>query len=432
MRLWGGRFKEAPDENMLRFTSSLSFDRVLASQDLSVNRAWSAMLNHIGILTAEEWKKTAKALERIREELEKGQFIFGDEEDVHSSIERRLRELLGDLSGKLASGRSRNDLVVTDLRLYLREKVQYLIGLIKGVNRQILEKAQMEKEKIMPGFTHLQPAMPVTVAHYLLSFFWMFIRDIKRLKSSSEEINQMPLGSAALAGSSLPIDREFLAKELGFSRIIPNSMDAVSDRDFLLQYLFSLNLVYLHLSRFSEDMILFSSPAFGFIEIEERFMTGSSLMPQKKNPDFLELIRGKAARSIGTLTGLLGVLKGLPLTYNRDLQEDKKDVFFVTEELSSALTLFPQLISGISFREKRMMEVCGEGFVQATLLAEYLVKKGIEFRKSHHIIGNVIVYCQGKGMRFDKITLEELQTFSPLFTADVLPLLRVEQNIEAL
>jgi len=433
MILWGGRFKEKPDRKIIEFTSSIEFDRVLAEYELKINRVWVSMLNRINIITAGEKLKFFKAFDRIEDEIKKNKFEFNGFEDIHSAIDDRLNKILGSsLAGKLTTGRSRNDMIATEFRMYLKDKILYIKGLIKGLQKRILEKVQIEKDKIMPGFTHLQVAMPVSVGHYLLSYFWMFNRDRKNFSSAFEDTDRLPLGSGSLAGTSIDIDREFLRVELNFKEVIPNSMDAVSDRDFVLKYLFSVMTLYLHLSRFSEEMIIFTSNPFSFVEIEDRFTTGSSLMPQKKNPDFFELIRGKSAKSIGILTGMAGVLKGLPLTYNRDLQEDKKDVFIITDEVIKILELMGQVISTIKFNEIKMRRTLKKGFAQATQLAEYLAKKGVPFRKTHHIVGNIIVYCERKGKDIEELTLEELKDFDSNFDSDVYPVLSVEKSIELL
>ncbi|RLD17443.1 MAG: argininosuccinate lyase [Caldiserica bacterium] len=433
MILWGGRFREKPDERMIEFSSSISFDKIFAKYELEIDRVWVSMLNRIGIVKDDELKKFYKAFDRVEMEIEKGIFEYRGFEDIHSAIDERVKELLGEnISGKLTTGRSRNDIVVTEFRMYLRDKVNYINGLIKGVQRSLLEKAQEEKDKIMPVFTHLRVAMPAKVSHYLLSYFWMFESARKSFMFSLEDILKLPLGSGACAGTTIDIDRDFLKMELGFKEIIPNSIVAVSSRDFLLKYLFSCMILYLHLSRFSEDLIIYSSEGFSFVEIPERFSTGSSLMPQKRNPDFLELLRGKSARAISVLSSLSTVLKGLPLSYNRDLQEDKKDTFYITEELIKILELLPNFIKELRFNEVRMRELLRKGYAQATFLAEYLATKGIPYRKAHSIVGNIVIYCERNGKSIDELSLDELKNFSDVFKEDVFPYLSIDKGVELL
>jgi argininosuccinate lyase len=391
MKAWDGRFKEGTEPLMERFSASIGFDWVLFPYDIEGSIAYAEMLFRIGILNRKEKDALIKALKEIGAEIETGKLPFSDAlEDIHMHIEARLIEKVGDLGKKLHTGRSRNDQVTLDMRLYLKKVLAEIDLRIEQLLAAIIDKADAEKTTMMPGYTHTQRAQVVTFSHYLLAYFYMLKRDRERMKQALGRIDALPLGSGALAGSTIPVDRAFLKERLGFSKLVENSMDAVSDRDFLLDTLFSLTMVMIHLSRLCEDLILFSTEEFGFVSLPDSLCTGSSLMPHKKNPDALELIRGKTSRVIGGLMSLCSLVKGLPLTYNRDLQEDKEPVFHAVATAHDSLALMAMAVSGLMVHRERMKQAVVASFMPAVEMTEYLVLKKIPFREAHQIVGKMV------------------------------------------
>jgi argininosuccinate lyase len=420
MKAWDGRFKEGTEPLMERFSASIGFDWVLFPYDIEGSIAYAEMLFRIGILNRKEQDALIKALKEIGAEIETGKLIFSDAlEDIHMHIEARLIEKVGDLGKKLHTGRSRNDQVTLDMRLYLKKVLAEIDLRIEQLLAAIIDKADAEKTTMMPGYTHTQRAQVVTFSHYLLAYFYMLKRDRERMKQALGRIDALPLGSGALAGSTIPVDRAFLKERLGFSKLAENSMDAVSDRDFLLDTLFSLTMVMIHLSRLCEDLILFSTEEFGFVSLPDGLCTGSSLMPHKKNPDALELIRGKTSRVVGDLMSLCSLVKGLPLTYNRDLQEDKEPVFHAVATAHDSLALMAMAVSGLMVHRERMKQAVVASFMPAVEMTEYLVLKKIPFREAHQIVGKMVKYCEEKGKRLSGLTREEMRLFSQAFGDDV-------------
>ena len=431
-KLWGGRFKEETNRLVEEFTESVSYDKKLAPFDIAGSVAHTKMLEKQGILTPEEADKIIKGLNEILSEIESGKFEWKRElEDVHMNIEKRLTEKVGPVGGKLHTGRSRNDQVATDVRLYVRKEIKEILELLKNLRRAFLKQAEENLGVIMPGYTHLQIAQPVLYSHHMLAYYQMFKRDAERFEDTLKRVNVSPLGSAALAGTSYPLDREFTAKLLGFSEVSRNSMDAVSDRDFIAETIFDCAMVMMHLSRLSEELILWATDEFNFIELPDAFCTGSSIMPQKKNPDVSELTRGKTGRVYGDLIAILTILKGLPLTYNRDLQEDKEPLFDAIETVKLALKVNALIVEGMKPRKERMREQAAKGFSLATDVADYLAKKGVPFREAHRIVGELVAYCLDKGKDLSELTLEEFKKFSDKFEEDVLSLMSLEGSVSS-
>ncbi len=426
MKLWGGRFRKDPAPEAAGFLNSLSFDFRLFRQDIEGSIAHARMLGRQGIISPEEAELLVRGLEEIREELEEGRLACDPEaEDVHSFIEARLVEKVGEVGKKLHTARSRNDQVATDLRLYLKEEIRALGGLVLDLIEALARRARETGEVIMPGYTHLQRAQPVTFAHHLLAYCEMLRRDYDRLRDCFRRVDVCPLGAGALAGTTFPVDREFVARELGFKKIAANSLDAVADRDFVAEFIFVCSLLMMHLSRFSEELVLWSSSEFGFIELDDACTTGSSIMPQKKNPDVAELVRGKTGRVYGHLVALLTVLKGLPLAYNKDLQEDKEALFDTVDTVKSCVGIFILLVETMSLNEARMLSAAGEGFTNATDLADYLVRRGVPFREAHTVVGKVVLHCLAAGKRLEDLSLEEYRAFSPAFDSDLYEFLEI-------
>jgi argininosuccinate lyase len=427
---WAGRFRRKTSKIVESFTESISFDHRLWRYDIEGSIAHAKMLARQGIITGEDSKKIIRGLEEIAKEIETGKFRFREDlEDIHMNIEAALIKKIGDAGEKLHTARSRNDQVVLDLRLYLRYEINEIISLIKEFQKTLLNTATKHIHSLMPGYTHLQRAQPVLLSHYLLAYIEMLQRDNERLKDALKRINQLPLGSCALAGTSLPIDRFYVAKLLGFKVISQNSIDAVSDRDFAIELLSNAAILSMHLSRLAEDLILWATEEFGFIELPDAFATGSSIMPQKKNPDVAELIRAKTGKVYGNLLSLLTIMKGLPLSYNRDLQEDKLPVFDTVDTVKSCLTVFNEMLPVIRFNIKRMRETAGDAYSTATDIAEYLVKKGMPFRKAHEITGKIVLYCINEKKKLENLTLKELHTFSHIITKDIYPCLKPEESV---
>ncbi|HIJ82582.1 MAG: argininosuccinate lyase [Magnetococcales bacterium] len=431
-KLWGGRFREPTNAFVERFTASIHYDSRLFREDILASSVHCRMLANQGIISGDDADQILAGLAKVRAELEAGKMAFRlDLEDIHMHVESRLKELIGPVAGKLHTARSRNDQVATDLRLYLRGEVDDLNKSLFQVQLSLLTLAEDHVETILPGFTHLQNAQPVSLAHHLLAYFEMFGRDRERLADLRPRLNRLPLGSAALAGTPFPVDREWVAEELGFDGVCRNSMDAVSDRDFVLEVAFAGAVIMNHLSRFSEELILWSSSAYGFVELPDAFCTGSSIMPQKKNPDVPELVRGKSGRVTGHLMALFMMLKGLPLTYNRDMQEDKEPVFDVVDTVGGALRLFADLIPGLQIRRDRMASAAAAGFTTATDLADYLVKKGVPFREAHEITGKIVRICVDKNQTLSTLPLEAMQMVDVRIQADVQAFLQVEASVNA-
>ena len=427
---WAGRFREKTSKIVESFTESISFDHRLWRYDIRGSIAHAKMLGKQGIIPKEDSEKIINGLRDIAHEIESGKFRFRkDLEDIHMNIEAALIKKIGDVGGKLHTARSRNDQVALDLRLYLRAETREILSLIKKFQKTLLNIATKHLNSLMPGYTHMQRAQPVLLSHHQLAYVEMLQRDIERLKDASKRINLLPLGSCAIAGTTLPINRVYVAKLLGFEGISQNSIDAVSDRDFAIEFLSNTALLIMHLSRLAEELILWSAEEFRFIELPDAYTTGSSIMPQKKNPDVAELIRGKTGKVYGNLLSLLTVMKGLPLSYNRDLQEDKLPVFDTVDTVKSCLSVLNEMLPGIRFNTKRMHETAGEAYSTATDIAEYLVKKGVSFRKAHEITGKIVLYCIKKKKRFEDLTLKELNTFSNLITSDIYSCLKAEESV---
>ncbi len=419
-QLWGGRFTKETDRQVYEFNASIGFDQRLYRQDIEGSIAHVTMLQRQGILTADEAERIVGGLNSIREDVESGKLeIDSQYEDIHSFVEAKLIERIGDAGKKLHTGRSRNDQVALDMRLYTRQQVLTVDRLLKTLLETILETMEENLETYMPGLTHLQKAQPVTLAHHYGAYFEMFKRDRLRMKDILERMNYCPLGAGALAGTTYPLDRQMTAQLLGFYGPTLNSMDSVSDRDYLIEFLAALSTVMMHLSRFCEEIIIWNSNEYQFVEIDDAFSTGSSIMPQKKNPDIAELVRGKTGRVYGALLSLLTTMKGLPLAYNKDMQEDKEMAFDAFDTVKDCLTLFTGMIKTMKFRKERMASSAMNGFTNATDAADYLVNKGVAFRDAHGIIGRLVLYCIEKNTSIDALSLEELQTFSDKFDSDI-------------
>ena len=429
---WGGRFTEATDAFVEAFTASVEFDQKMAEQDINGSIAHATMLAEVGVLTGEEKQQIIDGLEKIRAEIRNGEFEWSIKlEDVHMNIEARLTNLIGITGKKLHTGRSRNDQVATDIRLYLRDAIDAISAEITRLQQGLLDLAEKEADTIMPGFTHLQTAQPVTFGHHLLAWFEMLSRDFERLQDCRKRVNRMPLGSAALAGTTYPIDRSITARLLGFEGICENSLDGVSDRDFAIEFSAAASLIMTHLSRFSEELVLWTSAQFNFIELPDRFCTGSSIMPQKKNPDVPELVRGKTGRITGHLVSLLTLMKSQPLAYNKDNQEDKEPLFDTVENLFNCLRAYADMVPAIQANKDSMREAARRGFSTATDLADYLVKKGVAFRDSHEIVGKAVAFGIQQKKDLSEMTLEELQQFSDQISDDVFAVLTLEGSVNA-
>lgn len=432
MKLWGGRFTKPTNELVESFTASIQFDQRLAAQDIRGSLAHVKMLGACGIIPQVDAEQIAAGLLQVQAKLEAGELEFSiANEDVHMNVEKHLIDTIGPVGGKLHTGRSRNDQVALDMHLYLREEVEELTGLLVRLVDVLVQKSEEYLDVIIPGYTHLQRAQPVLLAQHLLAYVGMFRRDIERLQDSYKRIDMMPLGSGALAGTTFPINRELVAEELGFARLYENSMDAVSDRDFILEFLSGASILMMHLSRFCEELVLWSSTEFGFVELDDAYCTGSSIMPQKKNPDVAELVRGKTGRIYGHLIGLLTVLKGLPLAYNKDLQEDKEGMFDTVDTLKTSLILFAGMIEMMQVRRANLEKAVREDFSNATDLADYLVRKGLPFRQAHEVIGKLVLFCIEQGQFLADLTLEQYQSFSELFEADLFAALDPRAVVDA-
>lgn len=429
--LWGGRFKKKTDRRVRAFQDSLSFDFRLWPYDIAGSRAHASMLVKIGVLTEAEGETILRGLDKIYDAFASGKVEPVGEEDVHSLIEALLVKWVGEVGKKLHTGRSRNDQVATDLRLYLRDEIDAVRGLLRELRLALVELAAEHVETLMPGFTHLQPAQPVTFAHHLLAYHEMFTRDDARLEDCRRRTNVLPLGAGALAGTTFPLDRGFVAEILEFGAVSENSVDAVSERDFVVEFCAAAALLLVHLSRLCEEIILWATPQFGFVELDDAFATGSSMMPQKKNPDVAELCRGKTGRVVGNLTAVLTLLKGLPLAYNKDLQEDKPLLFDTVDTLKGCLEVFLPMLQTLQINVGRMAAAARGGFLTATDLAEYLARKGLPFREAHEIVGGVVSYCVEQGKELDSLSMDEYRRFSPLIDRDVFEAVRLGEALQA-
>ncbi len=419
MKLWGGRFKKETSGLMDDFHSSISFDCRMYREDITGSIAHAEMLGRQGIISEEDAQKIVQGLKDILIDIEAGKIEFSAQaEDIHMNIESLLIQRIGEAGKRLHTGRSRNDQVALDIRMYQKRRIEDLCGLLKNLEEVILNIARSNLDTIMPGYTHLQKAQPITLAHHVMAYFQMFARDIMRLKDCYSRTNICPLGSGALAGTTYPLDREYVAHSLGFADITQNSLDGVSDRDFLIECAACCSIIMMHLSRWCEELILWSSNEFGFVEMDDAFSTGSSIMPQKKNPDACELIRGKTGRVYGDLTALLTVMKSLPLAYNKDMQEDKEAIFDAVDTTEGCLKVFTQMLDSLTFNKERMLSGAGLGFTNATDAADYLVKKGLPFREAHEIIGHMVLLCLEKGCSIDQLSMQELKNINSIFEED--------------
>ncbi len=433
-KLWGGRFAADTDALAQAFNNSLGFDRRLWREDLANSRAHVRMLARVGVLAEEEAARILEGLDQIEREIEEGRFPWRPEyEDVHMNIEARLAELVGEVGKKLHTARSRNDQVATDLRLWLKGALFELVQAVRELRRVLVAEAErhLEAGTVLPGYTHLQRAQPILLAHWFLAYYWMLTRDQGRLEDARARLDESPLGAAALAGTSFPVDRFFTAHALGFARPMPNSLDAVASRDFALEALSALAILQATLSRLAEELILYSSFEFGFVELPDAFATGSSIMPQKKNPDIPELIRAKAGRVLGDLVTLFTVVKGLPLAYNKDLQEDKEPLFDAFDQALPSVRLLARMLPALKWNPEVMARAAKSGYALATDLADYLAKKGLPFREAHRVVGRVVQKLTREGRELEDLSLDELKGFSPLFEEDALSLLRLEEAIHA-
>ena len=433
-KLWSGRFKEDTAALLEEFHSSLSFDKRLYRQDIQCSIAHAKMLAHSKIIIKEEGEEIVRGLIKILEEIETEKdewFIKNKAEDIHSAIENRLIHLIGDTGKKLHTGRSRNDQVATDIRLWLKEEAKEVIGLLKNLRTTFLHLAKEHYDLILPGFTHMQLAQPITLGHYFMSYEEKILRDIERFKQNLERTDVLPLGSGALAGTDFPIDRNFVAKELEFHAISENSIDAVSDRDFICECLFNISLLGVHLSQWAEEMVLWNTEEFKFILISDAYATGSSMMPQKKNPDIPELIRGKTGRFVGNLVGMLTVLKGLPQAYNKDLQEDKELLFDSIQNIKIILEITNEFLQNISFNKEKMYLAASHGYIAATDIADYLTKKGVPFRVAHETVGKIVAYCIERKRQFKDLSMSEWNTFHKLFGDDIIEKIKIESCVES-
>ncbi len=429
---WSGRFSEPVSELVKTYTASVNFDKRMAEFDIEGSLAHANMLNRAGMLSDDDLAAIRQGMSEILEDIRAGGFEWSvDLEDVHMNIEKRLTDKIGDAGKRLHTGRSRNDQVAIDIRLYLRSAIDAIVTLLEDVQRALAELAQQHADTVMPGFTHLQVAQPVTFGHHLLAYVEMLMRDAERMTDCRKRVNRLPLGAAALAGTTFPIDREYTASLLGFEQVCQNSLDAVSDRDFAIEFVSAASLVMIHLSRLSEELILWMSPRVGFIDIADRFCTGSSIMPQKKNPDVPELVRGKSGRVTGHLMGLIMLMKSQPLAYNKDNQEDKEPLFDTVDTLVDTLRIYADMVRGISVKPEAMRAAVLQGFATATDLADYLVRKGVPFRDSHEVVARAVRHAEQNRCDLADLSLEVLQGFSALIEADVFTVLTPEGSLAA-
>lgn len=432
MKLWGGRFTKTTNQLVDDYTASIHFDKKLAKYDIQGSLAHVRMLKKCNIIEEDEANLIVDGLQSVAAKIESGKAeLLAEHEDIHMNVEKLLTDEIGSAGGKLHTGRSRNDQVALDMRLYLRDSILEMLQLLKDVQHSLYKQAEANLDTVLPGYTHLQRAQPVLFAHHMLAYVFMFQRDVERLADSWKRVNKMPLGAGALAGTTFPIDREFVAEELHFDGVCENSLDAVSDRDFVVEFLSDASIIAMHLSRLCEELVQWSSAEFNFIELDDAFATGSSMMPQKKNPDVAELVRGKTGRVYGHLTGMLTMLKGLPLAYNKDMQEDKEGMFDTAETLRGALELFAPMIETLHVKKKSMYQAVRQDYSNATDLADYLTAKGMTFRESHEAVGNIVLHCVNQKKYLLDLSLEEFQSFSNLIEADIVEALSPETVVNA-
>ncbi|MBE3586004.1 MAG: argininosuccinate lyase [Thermoanaerobacter sp.] len=431
-KLWGGRFQKATDHLVDDFHSSISFDQRLYRYDILGSMAHARMLAKQGIIAPEEAQAIIKGLEEILADIEAGRVEFSvAAEDIHMNIEQLLTERIGPVGKKLHTARSRNDQVALDVRMYLKDEIDAIIALLRQLQETLLDLAEKHLDTVMPGYTHLQRAQPITLAHHLMAYVQMFGRDVDRLQDCRRRTDVLPLGAGALAGTTFPIDPAYVAEQLGFAAVAENSLDAVSDRDFAVEFTAAAALIMVHLSRFCEEIILWSSAEFAFVELDDAYSTGSSMMPQKKNPDVAELTRGKAGRVFGDLMTLLTMLKGLPLAYNKDMQEDKEALFDAVDTVKKCLRVFTAMVASLKVRPENMAGAARGGFTNATDLADYLVKKGVPFREAHEQVGRLVYYCLSKGKSLEELSLEEFKQFAPVVEEDVYRAIDIGQCVAA-
>ena len=430
-KAWSGRFSEPVDAFVLRYTASVDFDKRMAMADIDGSLAHAAMLAKVGVITEQDLADIRRGMAQIREEITSGAFEWQLElEDVHLNIEARLTALIGDAGKRLHTGRSRNDQVATDIRLYLRSEIDVIVARLEHLQEVMVHQAKQHAGLIMPGFTHMQVAQPVTFGHHMLAYVEMFERDRERMLDLRRRVNRSPLGAAALAGTTYPIDREYSASLLGFEAVAQNSLDAVSDRDFAIEFCSAAAVLMMHISRLSEELVIWMSQRFAFIKLPDRFTTGSSIMPQKKNPDIAELVRGKTGRVYGALTSILTTMKGIPLAYNKDMQEDKELTFDAIDTVKGCLALFEGMVSTMKFRKDVMENSAKHGFTNATDAADYLVNHGVPFRDAHGIVGRLVLYCLDKKIPLDEMTLEEYKAISPVFEEDIYEAISIKTCVE--
>lgn len=432
MALWSGRFTEGVSEFTQQFGASLPVDKALYAQDIAGSKAHARMLAAQGVISQKDCDAIQDGLDRIEQRIEAGEFVFDiNNEDIHMSIESVLTEEIGDAGARLHTGRSRNDQVATDTRLFAKKRCADLMQANIELREALLHQAQEHFDTILPGYTHLQHAQPVLFSHHLLAYVWMLTRDFERLQAARQAADASPLGAAALAGTTYPLDRQMTASELGFSRVIPNSLDAVSDRDFLLDLMYACSVSCMHLSRLAEEIILWSSSEFGFVTLSDSFSTGSSIMPQKKNPDFAELVRGKTGRVVGDLVALLVTMKGLPLAYNKDLQEDKEGAIDAAKTLEDCYVCMAGMIGTMTVNADAMLAQAKKGYLAATDVADYLAKKGMPFRRAHEVVGHLVLLCDQRGCDLDDLALEDFKAASDLFEADITQALDLRSIVNA-
>ncbi len=431
MKLWGGRFKKETSTLLEKFNASINFDKRMYKEDIEGSIAHSKMLAKQGIISHEEQKIIETGLLKVKEEIEGGKFVFSiKDEDIHMAIEGRLIALVGEPGKKLHTARSRNDQVLVDTRLYTKRRAEEIGHSLLELMDALIEVSEKNIGVIMPGYTHLQRAQPILFSHHVMAYFQMFKRDLERLESAVERIDVLPLGAGALAGTTYPIDREYVRELLGFAKVSENSLDTVSDRDFIIEMNFVLAMIAMHMSRFSEEIIMWSTKEFSFVQLDDGYSTGSSIMPQKKNPDIPELVRGKCGRVYGNLISIMTVMKGLPLAYNKDTQEDKEGFFDSVDNVGMSLEIFREMLLTMSIKEENMKKGIYGGFINATDVADYLAKKGIPFREAHHITGSMVAYCEEKNTSLEELSVEEFKEFSDAFESDVLTLITVEACVE--
>ena len=432
-QMWGGRFESKPSDIMQKINQSIDFDKKLYKQDIAGSIAHATMIGEVGIITKDEAKKIINGLKEILSEIDSGKFKFrGDLEDIHMNIENRLSEIIGEVAGKLHTARSRNDQVATDFKLYIRDAIDSIDSLLKNLQINLVKKAEDNINTIMPGFTHLQTAQPISFAHHLMAYFEMINRDRSRLLDARKRLNEMPLGSAALAGTSFPIDRFQTAKLLGFDRPCANSLDGVSDRDFALEFAADLAILATHLSRFGEEIVIWMSKGFDFIKLSDAFTSGSSIMPQKKNPDAAELVRAKTGRIFGSLINLLTIIKGLPLAYSKDMQEDKEPIFDAVENITISILAISGMVADMEVKKENMLKMASAGFSTATDLADFLVKNlKMPFRKAHHVTGQIVKLAENKKCDLSDLSLKEMQKIEPKITKNIFEVLTVENSVNS-